>query len=173
LARHGEPTTGRNIRRAVHGDQGVGVARVGDDQRANIVCGVIVNGAALFDKDRGVILDHVGALHALTAWFSTDQDRPIGIFEGDFCLVGRHDVGQQRERAVFQLHHDAAQRILRLGDFENLQDDRLIGAECLAICQPVQQAVTNLTGPTGHCHTNRCLHVLCSLAGITSINIRL
>jgi len=65
---------------------------------------------------------------------------------------------QQREGAVVQFHHHATQRILRLRDFKQLQDHGLVGAERLTVGQAKKQAVADLTGCAGHCHTNWILH---------------
>ena len=60
-------------------------------------------------------------------------------------------AGEQRERAVLELHHHALQRLLRLlvGDLEQLQDDRLVLAEHLAGGDAEQQGVADLAGGAG------------------------
>ena len=71
--------------------------------------------------------------------------------------IGRADhAGQQREGAVVEFHHDALQRGLRLlhGQFEHLQDDRLVLAEHFATGDAEHQSIADLTGGAGDGDTN-------------------
>ena len=67
-------------------------------------------------------------------------------------------VGQQRERAVVQLHHHALQRLERWGDLEQPQLDRLVGAQHRAAGDPEQQAVADLAGGAGDGDLDGCAH---------------
>jgi hypothetical protein len=72
--------------------------------------------------------------------------------------VGFH-AGQQRERAVFQLHHHALERLLSLlvRDFQQLQDHGLVLAEHLAGGDAKQQGVTDLASGAGDGNANGLL----------------
>ncbi len=63
----------------------------------------------------------------------------------------RGHAGQQREGAIVQFHHHALEGLLRffVGDFEQLQDDRLVFAEHFAGGDAEQQGVADLTGGAG------------------------
>jgi hypothetical protein len=65
--------------------------------------------------------------------------------------MGFH-AGQQGEGAVFQFHHHALERFLGLlvGDFQQLQDDRLVLAQHFAGGDAEQQGVTNLACGAGN-----------------------
>jgi len=66
------------------------------------------------------------------------------------------NAGQQREGAVFQLHDHALERVLGLfiGDFQQLQDHRLILAQHFAGGDAEQQGVTNLACGAGNGNTD-------------------
>src|SRR5690606_38692402 len=58
-------------------------------------------------------------------------------------------AGEQREGAVFQFHHHTLDRLLRLGQIEQLQDDRLVLAQHFTTGDAEQQAVADLAGGAG------------------------
>ena len=62
-----------------------------------------------------------------------------------------HHPREQRKRAVVELHHHALQRLLRflVGDLQQLQDHRLVGAQHVAVGDAKQKAVADLTGGSG------------------------
>ena len=62
---------------------------------------------------------------------------------------GRHDVGQQREGAVVELHDDALEHLQRRLDLEQAQHDGLVGAEQLARGDAEQERVADLAGGAG------------------------
>ena len=82
------------------GDQGIGVARVADDQDLDVFLGVLGDGLALNGEDGAVGAQQVGTLHALGARAGTDQQADVGVLEGDVRIVRRDHAGQQREGAV-------------------------------------------------------------------------
>ena len=91
-----------------------------------------------------------------------DQQGDVGVLERDHRVVGADHAGQQRERAVFELHHHAAQGGLGLvhRQFEHLQDDGLVLAEHFARGDAEQQGVADLAGGTGDGNTDGGLHDL-------------
>ena len=122
--------------------------------------GDLVQRRALRGEDLGVLQQQVLALHARAARTRTDQHRDVGILERDFGIVGADHAGQQRERAVLQLHHHALERGLGLvhRQLEHLQDDRLVLAEHFAGGDAEQQGVTDLAGGAGDGDTNGGFH---------------
>src|SRR6185437_6522505 len=79
-----------------------------------------------------------------------------GVLEGrQGIAVGRHS-GEERERAVVELHHHALERLLRLlvGNLEQLQDDRLVLAEHLARRNAKEEGISDLAGGTGDCDSD-------------------
>jgi hypothetical protein len=60
-------------------------------------------------------------------------------------------AGQQRERAILELHHDALERRLRLveRELEQLEDDRLVAPEHVARGDAEEQAVADLACGAG------------------------
>ena len=108
----------------------------------------------------GVLEQQVLALHARAARTRADQQGDVGVLERDLRIVGADHAGQQRERAVLQLHHHALERGLGLlhRQFEHLQDDRLVLAEHLAGGDAEQQGVADLAGGTGDGNADGGLH---------------
>src|SRR5439155_14663257 len=68
------------------------------------------------------------------------------------------DVLQRREAAVVELHGDAFQGRHRLGDFKELQDDLLFGAEYLAGSEPAEHRVGDLSSGARHRHPKHVCH---------------
>jgi hypothetical protein len=77
--------------------------------------------------------------------------RDVGVLEGDQRIVGADHAGEQREGAVLELHHHAAQRRLRLlhRQLEHLQDDRLVLAEHFAGGDAEDEGIADVAGCTG------------------------
>ena len=57
-----------------------------------------------------------------------DEQGDVGVAERDVGVVGAHDVGEQREGAVVELHLHAVERAERRRDLQQLQDDGRVGA---------------------------------------------
>ena len=138
--------------RRLHRDVGVGVGRVADHQHLDAAARDGVERLALLDEDLGVLEQQVLALHARAARPRADQQGDVGVLERGLRVAGAGHAGEQRKGAVLELHHDALERGLRLVDrqLEQLQDDRLVGAEHLAVGDAEQQAVADLAGGAGH-----------------------
>ena len=159
-AQHRGEVPGRQVRCRLHGDVGVGVGRVADHQHLDVAAGDLVQRGTLGGEDLGVFQQQVLALHARAARTRADQQGHVGVLERHFRIVGADHAGQQRERAVFQLHHHALQRGLGLVDrqLQQLQDDRLILAEHFAGGDAEQEGITDLAGGAGDCNTDGGLH---------------
>jgi hypothetical protein len=57
----------------------------------------------------------------------------------------RHSV-ESREGAVIQFHHHALYRRRRRGNLQQIQVDRLIGAQHLARSDPKRERITDVSG---------------------------
>jgi hypothetical protein len=68
------------------------------------------------------------------------------------------DLVERGERAVVELHHHALQRRQRRRDLEQMQIDRLIGAEHLAGSDTEGEGVTDLAGSAGDRDVDGTLH---------------
>ena len=86
-----------------------------------------------------------------------DEQGHVGVTERDVGVVGAHDVGEQRERAVVELHPHALERAERRRDLEQLQGDGRVGPEHRARGDAEQQAVADLAGGAGDGDTDRVL----------------
>ncbi len=111
---------------------------------------MVVQRLALTGEDGAVGRQQVTALHALGAGTGADQQRHLGAVEGDRRVVADLDPGQQRERAVVQLHRDALGRTQRRGDLEQSQPDGGVRPEHRAAGDPEQEAVPDLAGGARH-----------------------
>jgi hypothetical protein len=144
------------LRRRFHGDVGVGVGRIADHQHLDVARSDGVQRLALHREDLGVGFQQVLAFHARAARTRADQQGEVGILEGGHRVgVGGH-AGQQRERAVVDFHHHALERLLGLlvVDFQQLQDDRLVLAQHVAVGDAEQQGIADLAGCAGNGYTH-------------------
>ena len=141
-----------------HGDQRVGVGRVADDEDLDVLLGALAERRALRLEDAAVGAEQIAALHAGLARHRADEQGDVGVAERDVGVVGAHDIGEQRERAVVELHLHAAERAERRRDLEQLQDHGRVGPEHRPGGDAEQQAVADLAGSTGDGNTNRCSH---------------
>jgi hypothetical protein len=78
-----------------------------------------------------------------------DQQRHVGPVERLAGVVGDVDAGQQRERAVDQLHRGALRGLDGLRDLEEAQLHLGVGAQHLAGRDPEQDGVADLPGRAG------------------------
>src|SRR3989344_1975684 len=158
-AQHGGEVLAWQVGGRLHGDVGVGVGRVADDQHLHVARSHGIQGLALCREDGAVDSQQFGAFHARAAGARTDQQGVVGVLEsGHGVAVGFH-AHQQGERAIVQLHHHALERLLGAFDrhFEQLQDDGLVLAQHFAGGDAEQQGVSNLTSGPGDGDANRLL----------------
>ena len=101
---HGAEPLARDVWRVSHGNEAVGVGRVTDDDHADIGSRADIERLALSDKDGRIGAEKVGALHARSPRSGAHEERPVGALKGRFGLIGQHHVGEERKRAVPQLH---------------------------------------------------------------------
>ena len=119
-----------------------------------LVLALSLDRLALSDEDLAVDAEQVGPFHALLARHGTDQQRPVTVPEPLLKIGGLHDLLQQRERAVVQLHDHAPQGIQRGFDFDQVQSDRLVRAEHLPGRRYETGARSRYAGGAGDCDTN-------------------
>ena len=84
---------------------------------------------ALGGEDGAVGREQVAPLHARRAGPGADEQGVVDVAEGAVGVVGLHDAAEQRERAVVELHHHALSSVEGRGDLQQVEDDRLVGAE--------------------------------------------
>ena len=149
-AGHREPAVGGNFRRVGTSDQAVGVARVSDNQHPNVASGVGGNGASLGLEDATVDVQQVAALHTGLAGNRTNEQSPVGAVEGVVEVTGGLDAGEQWEGAVVEFHDDAFERLHSGLDFEQTQDDRLVGSKEGAGGNAEQELVADLARSAGN-----------------------
>ena len=77
----------RDVGCGLHGDVGVGIGRIADDEDFDVAMGNFVQRRALYFENFSVGVQQVGALHALRTRARTNQEGDVGIFEGDFGVV--------------------------------------------------------------------------------------
>jgi len=114
----------------------------------------------LADEDLAVVLEEVSALHAGAAGLGADEEAPVGVLEADGGVGGLDDALEERESAVVELHGDAFEGLEGLfeGGFDELEDDRLVGAEHRAGGDAEQERITDLTGGAGDSNTDWGFH---------------
>ena len=155
---HREPAVGTDLPRRIHGDEAVRIAGVADDQRADVRRGVALDGLALTGEDLAVDAEQVFALHALLAGHAAHEQGPVHAAEAFVEAGGRNHSLEQRESAVVEFHHHAAEGLECGFDFDQVENDRLSGSEHRARGDAEQEGVTNLTGSAGHSDTDGSVH---------------
>ena len=157
-AHHGGETPGIKIRRILLRDQCIGVGRVADHQHAHVALGMRVERFALRPEDGAVGFQQVLALHAGSAWTRTHQQRVVHILEGDVGVIGCHHAVQRGECAVVEFHDHALQGRQGRGDFQQMQDHRLVRTKHVARGNTEQQGITDLAGGTGNSNSDGSFH---------------
>jgi hypothetical protein len=101
--------------------------------------------------------EQVFALHASLARHGPDEQRPVHALETLVKIGSWHEALEQWERAIIQLHADAVEggHGFFVGDFDEMEDDRLVGAERRAGGDAEQEGITDLAGGAGDGHANR------------------
>ena len=159
-AGHGEETVGRNAAGVMHGDQGVRIARVADDQHAHILGGAAGDGLSLADEHLAVDIQQVLAFHTGLAGYGTYQKAPVGAGERFIRITGGDDLVEKRERGITQFHHNAFQGIHGRRNFQQAQIDGLIRSQHAAGGNAEQQGIGNLSGGSCNGNGDRCFHNL-------------
>jgi hypothetical protein len=137
---------GRERRGVARGNQGVGVGRVADDENTHITGGVPIECASLVGKDLRVHAEKILAFHAGGTRAGADEERQVGVAERYLRPIAGHDIVEERERSVLQLHDDARESLGRLGDFEKLQDNGLIRSEEISRRETEDEGVADVAG---------------------------
>ena len=136
----------------------VGIGRVADDDDTDVGGGVLVDGLTLGDEDWAVGAEKVFAFHAGGTGAGADEEGPVSPGEGCVRLVGQNCTGEEGEGAVVQLHSHAFERAHRGRDLQQLEDDRLIGAEEVAIGDAKDESIADIAGGASNCYTNGVIH---------------
>ena len=154
-AHHGGEALGRDVGGVVHGDEGVGVGRVADDEHPDV--GAALSESALPWAVKMAPLASSRSLRSmpLLRGRAPTSRAMLTSPNASWASSLMYDLTQQREGAVVELHDDAPQGPQGRGDLEELQDDRLIGSEQGAAGDPEQQVVADLAGGAGDGDTNR------------------
>ena len=112
------------------GDEGVGVSGVADDNDAGVLALTgLVEGLTLDREDLSVLLEEVTALHALSPGLSTNEASVVDALEGLLRVVGEDDIAEGGESAIAELHDDALEGLLHLGELEEVEDHGGLGTE--------------------------------------------
>ena len=144
--------------RVRRGDQRIRVRGIADDQHAHVAVRGGVERLALGREDLRIREQQVLALHAGAARARADQQRVVAVLERLLRVVGRDHAGERREGAVRQFHHDAGQRRQRGRDFEQVQVDRLVGAEHLPGGDAEGERIADMAGGAGDGDGDGWLH---------------
>ena len=152
--RHGKPALARNLRRALHGDEAIGIARIAHDQDADIRRGVFLQGAALASENFAIDGQQILALHARLARNAADEQCPMNAAKtllqirrgGQFLHGGRG--------AIFQFHDHPLQNGQRLGDVHQVKNHGLIGAKDFAGNNAKQNGIADGARRAGYRNTN-------------------
>jgi hypothetical protein len=112
----------------------------------------------LSDKNLAVDAEQFLAFHARLARHAADEERPADAVEAAVEIACRLDAFEEREGAVLQFHGHALQGRHAGFDFDQLQDDRLVGPEDLAAGDAGKNGIADLAGRAGHGNTDCFFH---------------
>ncbi len=153
-AGHREELLVGDIGGAGHGDEAIGIAGVADDHDADGGFGVVIDGLALPDEDFAVDAEEVGAFHALFAGNGSNEECPVDVLEAFVEVGGLDDFGEEGEGAVVEFHGDALEGCETRLNLDEIEGDRLVGAEHRAGRDAEKEGVTDVTGGACDCDSN-------------------
>ena len=128
-ASHRKEVFGRHAAGGTQSDEGVGVARITDDEDLDALLGVTGDGFTLANEDLAVDAEEILTLHTILAGHGTDQQTPVSVLEAFVEIAGGDDVGEQREGTVLKFHHDTGEGVEAGSDFDQVEGDRLVSTE--------------------------------------------
>ena len=139
-------------------DQAVGVRGIADDEHLDVRRGVIVERLALRLEDAAVGLAAGRcAPSPSTRGRAPTSSAMLTPSNALFGIVVDVDSGEQRERAVVELHRRALGGLDRRGDLQQRQLDGGVRAEQLPARDAEQDRVADLAGGSSHRHSYRGL----------------
>ena len=154
---HGREAAGIEAGGVVHGDEGVGVGRVADDEDLDVAAWPL-SASALPCSVKMAPLAASRSLRSMPglAGHRPDEQRVVGVAEGRrrrrrCCTMPASSGNAQSSSSMAH----AFERLERRRDLEQLQDHRLVGAEHRAAGDAEQEAVADLAGGPGDGDTNR------------------
>ena len=122
-------TIARDLRRVVHRDEAIRVARIADDEDADVRRGIFLDCLTLADEDFAVNTKEVFPLHALFSGNAADEQSPVHTAKSFIEVCGGNDAFEERKGAVVEFHDDTAQSRKSGFNFDEVEDDGLILAE--------------------------------------------
>jgi hypothetical protein len=148
-ASHGVETVARNLGRVVHRNEAVGVAGIADDKDADVRRGIFLDGLALAGEDFAVDAEQVLTLHALLARNAADEQSPVHAAKAFIEIGSWDDAFEQREGAIIEFHHNAAESGEGGLDFDEVENYRLIRAEHGTGGDAKEQRIADLASGAG------------------------
>ena len=136
------------------------LARGPHDQHADILRRSSLDRTPGRSKDATVDRQQIGSLHALLAGHTADTQHPVGATESilQVITVRFFDTGQSGKGTILQFHLDTVEGRQHGRNLDQLQDHRLVGPEHLATGNSKDQGIADISGGTGHGHSNRIGH---------------
>ena len=157
-AGHGEEAVVRHALGIAHGDKGIGIARVADDEDSHVFGSVAGDGLALAGEDFAIDAEQIAAFHPGFAWHGSHEQCPIGAAETLIQIGSGHHFIEEREGAVIEFHDHSTQSGQCWLNFDEAEVDGLIRAEDGTGGDTEQQRVANLTSSTSDRNGNGILH---------------
>jgi hypothetical protein len=153
-ASHGVETVARDLGGVVHRDEAIGVAGIANDENADVLRRVLLDGLALAGEDFAVDAEEVFALHALLSRNAADEQSPVHTAKAFVKISGGNDAFKEGESAIIEFHNDTAESRKGGFDFDEMQDDGLVGTEHGTGGDAEEEGVTDLAGGAGDGDSN-------------------
>ena len=130
----------------VHGDHGVGVRRIADDEDLDVVGRAVVDGLALRPEDPAVGLEEIGSLHSLGARARAHKQGDVRPVERVVNAVVDIDGLKKRESRIVELHGSALRGLHCLRNFQQVEAHRRVGAEQRARSDAEEEGIADVSG---------------------------
>lgn len=172
-ASHGKEAVVWHAICVVHRDEGIGIARVADDENADVVRCVTSDGFSLASEDFAVDAEQIATFHPRFARYGAHKETPVGAFEAFVEVRRASDVVEKRECAIIEFHHDAFESSHARLNLDQTQVDRLVRAEDKAGSDAEEEGIADLASCASDRNGNRCFHVLIREAATVGDLIRM
>ena len=157
-SRHRGETVRRQRGCVALSDQRIRIGRIAHHQHPHVAARDRVQRLALRRENLCVLEQQILALHAGSARPRADQHGVIAVLECDAGIGARRHLVEGGECAVVELHHHALHRRARRRDLEQIQVDRLVGAQHLTRCDAKGERITDVTRGARDGDSDRLLH---------------
>lgn len=138
----------------VGSNQSVGVGGVAHDTHLHGLLGDSVDGGSLSLENLGVSLQKIRSLHSGASRSCTDKHCHIAVLEADHWVSGGDDFMDASVSTIVKFHDETLKNLLSLREFDELEDNLLVGSEHSSLSNEVAKEGTDLASSAGDCNAD-------------------